>query len=194
MVDHERIRNILDDYFWMSDDAQVTISEEGLVSVVGGVNMKRSASKLPCGFDVVNGSFFCSDQGLTTLAGAPRVVTEDFGCHHNRLTTLEGGPTSVGGKYNCHGQNVVSLEGLPQTQMTRLFVQYTPTLPLLRALVAEEIWLDASPNMTALESLTTISRIEKILNDTRWVGQGRRGVFGCKKALIEAGFEGNARW
>ena len=194
MVDHERIANILDDYFWMSDGTEVEISEDGLVSLVGQANMKRKVSKLPCRFDVVKGNFFCSDQGLTTLEGAPRVVTEDFSCHHNKLTTLEGGPNSVGGRYTCHGQPLASLEGLPLTRMTRLFVTYTPALPLLRALVAKEIWLDPPPTMEDATSLEIISRVEYILNDPRWVGKGKEGAFECRMELKKAGFESNAKW
>ena len=41
---------------------------------------------------IVDGSFFCDGNHLTSLAGAPSRVTGDFYCNDNQLTSLEGMP------------------------------------------------------------------------------------------------------
>lgn len=192
MVDSLQIRNILDIYFQTSVGAKIEISDLGVVSVVGNVTMTTKARMLPCRFGVIQGNFTCVQQGLLSLDGAPQKVSGVFSCHHNKLTNLVGGPSSVGETYNCHGQELESLEGLPQTPIRRLFLTYTPKLPLLRTLVAQEIWLD--PSLTDLASLEDRNTVETILNDPRWVGQGKMGLFDCQKELEDAGFEENARW
>lgn len=64
----------------------------------------------------VGGTFLCEDNFLTSLAGAPQYVGENFRCGHNEITTLEGAPQHVGGLFHC-GDNplLVSLKGAPAT-------------------------------------------------------------------------------
>jgi hypothetical protein len=70
-----------------------------------------------------------------------------------------------------------------------LLLTYSPRLPLLRALVAKR-----GVRLWAGDELQTgdAEKVGEILN--KYAGEGRRGIFKCKKALIEAGFSGNARW
>jgi hypothetical protein len=196
MVDMDRIRNILDDYFWMSSGSKVEISEQGLVSVVGNVNMKRASRKLPCRFGEIKGSFSCVSQDLTSLDGAPHLVSGDFSCQHNKLKTLAGGPVTVGGAYNCQGQALVGLLGLPLTEFKRLYVTYTPKLPVLRALVARKIWLETSDTVARVgpKRREVTDKVEQILNDPRWMGKGQAGAIACAAELASAGFKANARW
>lgn len=51
---------------------------------------------------------------ITSLKGAPKIVTGDFDCSENRLTSLEFGPEKVGGNYNCNSNELISLEGAPK--------------------------------------------------------------------------------
>ena len=62
----------------------------------------------------VEGYFFCSYNELTSLAGAPREVGEGFYCPGNHLTSLEGAPQEVGGDFVCHLNNLTSLKGAPR--------------------------------------------------------------------------------
>jgi hypothetical protein len=59
--------------------------------------------------------FFCNDNQLITLEGAPQTVKGGFWCYDNELTTLEGAPQTVGGNFSCNGNHLTSLEGAPQT-------------------------------------------------------------------------------
>lgn len=65
-------------------------------------------------FGKIDGHFYCSNNELTSLEGAPRYVVKSFDCSNNKLTTLEGGPDRVWwGEYKCSKNQLTSLKGLP---------------------------------------------------------------------------------
>jgi len=61
----------------------------------------------------VGGDFFCSNNQLTSLKGAPSHVGGRFYCNNNKLTSLEGTPSRVGGDFTCYNNQLASLEGAP---------------------------------------------------------------------------------
>ena len=65
-------------------------------------------------FGVVGGSFYCNNNQLTSLEGAPRKVGEYFYCEHNQLTSLKGAPQKVGQVFSCGDNRLTTLEGAPQ--------------------------------------------------------------------------------
>jgi hypothetical protein len=65
--------------------------------------------------ETVGVSFWCNNNRLTTLEGAPEVVGRDFWCNNNRLTTLKGAPEVVGRGFYCHDNSLTTLEGAPQS-------------------------------------------------------------------------------
>ena len=88
----------------------------GLVDVDASVNLvNRKLTKLPLQFGKVTGNFFCDNNQLTTLEGAPKTVEGNFYCNHNKLTSLEGGPKEVEGNFYCNNNQLTSLEGAPKT-------------------------------------------------------------------------------
>ena len=62
----------------------------------------------------VVGFFWGMDNQLTTLKGAPHSVGSVFYCHRNQLTTLVGAPHSVGKSFECCDNALTSLEGAPR--------------------------------------------------------------------------------
>jgi hypothetical protein len=62
----------------------------------------------------VSVSFDCSDNQLTSLEGAPQKIGHSFYCHNNQLTSLEGAPREVGGGFYCGDNQLTTLEGAPQ--------------------------------------------------------------------------------
>ncbi len=62
----------------------------------------------------IEGNFYCGDNNLTTLRGAPREVGGYFWCENNQLTSLEGAPQKVGGYFSCHNNALTTLKGAPQ--------------------------------------------------------------------------------
>jgi len=63
---------------------------------------------------IVKGDFFCGNNSLTSLEGAPKKVGGNFYCPYNSFTSLEGAPEKVGGNFFCHDNKLTSLEGLPK--------------------------------------------------------------------------------
>jgi hypothetical protein len=61
--------------------------------------------------EIVDGSFDCSYNSLTSLEGAPKEVGESFWCHYNSITTLTGAPREVRGNFWCDHNKLTSLEG-----------------------------------------------------------------------------------
>ena len=91
--------------------------QTGLVDVEGDFDCKVKGLKSLSGisFGHVSGSFFCSNNQLTTLAGAPQTVDGNFSCDNNQLTTLAGAPQTVGESFFCYYNQLTSLVGAPQT-------------------------------------------------------------------------------
>jgi hypothetical protein len=63
----------------------------------------------------VQWNFVCNSNQLTSLEGAPQTVTGGFYCDDNQLTTLVGAPRTVGGEFYCYSNKLITLEGAPQT-------------------------------------------------------------------------------
>lgn len=90
---------------------------DGTYVVTGNINLcDEGLTELPDLSRVhVKGHFFCHNNRLTSLKGAPARVDGDFECGNNRLTTLKGAPAFVGGSFNCNDNELTTLEGAPQT-------------------------------------------------------------------------------
>lgn len=92
-----------------------TINNDRSINVDGDVLLYGlSLTKIPLKFKVVNGSFFCNLNGLTTLENCPEEVLGDFYCNDNQLVTLKGGPLKIGGNYDCSHNYLISLNYLPK--------------------------------------------------------------------------------
>jgi len=95
-----------------------TINGDGTIDGDGEkmVNLSyKGLIKLPLDFNKVGGSFYCHNNNLTSLEGAPKEVGGYFYCRYNKLTSLEGAPQSVGGYFDCSNNQLTNLEGAPQS-------------------------------------------------------------------------------
>jgi len=104
---------------WLDECVSGTWSvnpQTGLVDVTGDFWMpKRNLVDFKgVRFGKVSGFFNCSDNSLTSLAGAPQSVGKFFNCSDNSLTSLAGAPQEVGASFNCSDNSLTSLEGAPQ--------------------------------------------------------------------------------
>jgi len=89
-----------------------TINPDYSINVDGNVDFRyKYLTKLPLKFNKVIGSFFCYENLLTTLEGAPNYVGGYFSCTNNKLTSLEGCPKEIHGDFYCNDNNLISLEG-----------------------------------------------------------------------------------
>jgi hypothetical protein len=92
-----------------------TINQDGTVDVDGDVDLyNRRLKNLPLKFGKVGGNFYCGNNQLTTLEGAPKEVGGNFVCYNNQLTTLEGAPKVIGGNFACNRNQLITLEGAPK--------------------------------------------------------------------------------
>ena len=112
-------------------------TETGLVDVgIGGIvwsNLGLTDFK-GIKLGTVEGNFYCNNNQLSSLEGAPQVLGMGFYCQNNQLNTLKGAPQKVGwfsgennqlttlegapqevvGNFYCNNNQLVSLEGAPQ--------------------------------------------------------------------------------
>ena len=93
-----------------------SVNNEGLVDIKGDFWCEEQGLEdfLGIRFGKVSGRFWCHNNQLRTLDGAPREVGRNFRCHGNQLRTLEGSPRKVGGFFYCYGNPFISLEGAPE--------------------------------------------------------------------------------
>jgi hypothetical protein len=93
-----------------------TINDDGSIDVNSDVYMKNnddSLTEIPLDFNYVEGGFYCYDQELTSLKGAPKKTGGNFECGGNKLTSLEYCPTEVGSMFECGENQLTSLKGCP---------------------------------------------------------------------------------
>lgn len=163
---------------------QIT-SLESCPKYIGGLcvistNLLTSLEGVP---QSLNASFDCRQNNLKTLEGGPSTVNGDFRCEGNKLTNLVGAPLKVTGWLTCANNPLTSLEGIP-TELGGIELEYNRDLPLLRLLYAKQIDFYFAGRSAKI--------VTNILN--KYAGQGRSGAIDCKRELVAAGFEGNAKW
>lgn len=207
--------DILYENFWIKNEHEVIIDPQGLIIKASEVEVRlggESINEIPVPFLEVTGDFICSNVGLTTLKNAPKRVSGHFHVQGNKLQSLEHGPYHVGNQYCCHNNQLTnltgapkhsvlyleainnpltSLEGLPPNiQLLILSNNATMDLPLLRCLTVQARVAVAKYN----QDRDWDQKLNDILNDVRWAGQGKAGVLNCALELKKAGYGGNARW
>lgn len=184
MVNKEAIlrtfRNLFDPFeMYQDDETRLTVHDDGTLDVDGVVYLHHDVDELPIKFGVV-AQFFAVERGLKTLKNMPRTVKGPCHLDGNKLTTLVGAPETVGEDLELYRNPLENLNGFPREVGGKVKLIWAKNLPLLRTLVAKEIILHGQP------------RVDAILN--KYAGQGRGGAIDCKRELVAAGFEGNARW
>ena len=67
-----------------------TLNTDLTVDVKGDVELSRKGlTGIPVQFGNVGGSFYCHDNKLTSLNGAPKEVGKDFYCYNNAIKFTE---------------------------------------------------------------------------------------------------------
>lgn len=95
-----------------------TTRPDGMIEAEGNIalHLKNLVTLPDLSNVILKGDFFCNNNRLTSLVGAPAVVQGNFTCHENNLASLAGAPTVVGKTFWCHTGNpdLKHLEGAPQ--------------------------------------------------------------------------------
>ena len=153
----------------------------------------------------VGGDFWCNSNGLTSLEGAPELVGCDFVCQYNKLTSLKGAPSSVGFDFLCNSNELISLEGVSreigedlwcndnrltslkgiQNHIKKIGGDFNCTNNPIRSHILGLMMIEIGGKIKT--GLGNGTDIDEILN--KWKNQGRRGVMGAMKELIDLGYE-----
>ena len=134
----------------------VNISHKGLTKIP-----KKYKDK------IIDGSFNCDSNELTSLEGAPQEVGGYFYCHNNKLTSLEGAPQKVGGDFSCINNQLTSLEGAPQEVGGNFACYRNSNLPLseiLKYIIYSKIkgGINSDYNDEFLDKFNKANKHEKI--------------------------------
>jgi hypothetical protein len=190
-IDENEIKTLLWKYFSMQPTPYVFIDNDGLVNMQHGCELKDrfQIRKLPIKFGTVDAHFYCKDNALITLEGCPKVVKDSFDCTGNHLTSLVGGPEIVDGNYSCRHNQLTSLEGFPTSLYGDFYCTWTPFIPLLRT-------VQTGGEVVIEELDKKVQRVGAIINQCKKENPGsyRKAAIDARRKLIDAGFEGNAKW
>jgi len=103
-------------------------------------------------FGVVTGNFYCHNNRITSLEGAPQEVGKGFSCGNNSLTSLEGAPQKVGKVFSCSNNSLTSLKGAPTEVGYNFFCSNNMLTSLVGAPKKVGPYFDCSNNsLTSLE-------------------------------------------
>ena len=183
MVDKQEIAQVFRSWF-DTDSLRFEVNDDGTISGEGLIHTSaKLPRKLPVRFKTFTGSMWLMQTGLDTLEGLPEYLDGDLRVRGNQLSDLKGAPKIITGIFNIIDNPLESLEGFPNS-VTTVILDDDPKLPMLRLLNASEITIKGSRDPDY--------RVQEILN--KYAGQGRAGAIDCKRELVAAGFEGNARW
>ena len=133
----------------------------GEVDVDGGFNCSGQGLSDFKGvrFGGVRGFFYCHDNELSSLEGAPQKVGGSFLCYNNRLTSLDGAPQKVGVYFDCENNQLTTLEGATQKVGEYFYCDNNQLATLVGAPqeVGEDFW--CSNNPVSRETLGSIFRL-----------------------------------
>ena len=105
------------------------INEDLTVNVDDRVDLdNKNLSEIPVKFGIINGSFYCDCNNLTSLKGCPKVVKGDFDCSYNKLKSLEYSPREIDGNFNCSCNKLKSLEGCSEIVNRNFNCEYNTNL------------------------------------------------------------------
>jgi hypothetical protein len=110
----------------------------------------KDLTEIPVQFGRVSGKFWCHNNRLTSLRGAPYWVQESMRCDHNRLTSLEFIPTYIGNTFLCHNNS----------QLTPFAMRFA-----LKSKIGEIVGLNKNPNIRRVfqSSLDMVPRESDII-------------------------------
>ncbi len=99
--DYETIEQSLNDFEIQNYEI---IQENGkfIVNVNGDIKLRgKNLNRIPFNFGIVSGGFYCTNNQLTSLEGAPNEVGGDFYCRYNpiKFTVEDVKNTKIGGGF-----------------------------------------------------------------------------------------------
>jgi len=149
-------------------------------------------------------NFYCNNNNLTSLKGAPSSVAGDFGCSNNNLTSLKGAPSSVGGNFWCTNNSLTSLNGAPSLVGSNFYC-YRNNLTSLKDINKQlkkmngTFYAHVNPITSHVIGLLLIpgckevrldnEQVQDILNRHLESPFGNRRFLDCQSELLDAGLD-----
>ena len=112
-------------------------------------------------FGTVSGYFDCDGNRLTSLVGSPESVGGDFFCSYNQLSSLDGAPESVEGYFYCYSNQLTSLVGAPVEVGGHFICSYNQLISLEGAPESIGGNIYCSENLVSEETLLAIYKLMK---------------------------------
>lgn len=145
----------------------------------------RGLTKLPSDLPKkINGDFNCYDNALTSLAYCPSEVGGTFTCSFNDLTSLEHCPSEVGKIFYCEYNKLTSLKDVHK-QIKKIGRDFRCYKNPIRSHILGLMLISIGGNIST--GLGDGEDVDAILN--KWKNRGRKGVLGCQRDLIDAGYK-----
>lgn len=196
MVDKEAVLETFQHYFNYGDEIihnkQYSWDPNGKLNIHTGISVEfgfpMPDGMWPVEFGRIEGILNMQNSGLQHLEGGPVEVWEDLDLSLNPLVNLKGLTTHIGGRLLLEGIKFKSLEGLPPNLSVE--ISWYPDMPMLRLLTCK--WIELPWRQMQLPADAPEKQVLSILR--KWRHHGKAGVIDCKRELVAAGFEGNARW
>lgn len=131
----------------------------------------------------ITSSFYCFGNRLTSLAHYPSEIGGTFECGSNLLTSLEYCPSIVGGDFMRADNRLPSLENIHE-QIKKIGGEFWCFDNPIKSHILGLMLIDIGGNITT--DLGDGEDVDMILN--KWKNQGRKGVLGAQRELLELGY------
>ena len=132
----------------------------------------------------VTKNFNCNNNKLTSLEGAPQLVGGDFWCNKNELTSLEGAPQSVDGVFWCNNNELTSLKREEIQHIKKIGAGFMCADNPIRSHILGLMMISIGGEIKT--ELGDGEDVDAILN--KWKNQGRKGVLGARRELLDLGY------
>jgi hypothetical protein len=140
----------------------------------------RLPSDLP---EKVDGYFACIDNRLTSLKGCPKEVGGNFLCTSNNLTSLEYCPKIVHHSFICSNNEINTLKDIHR--YIEKVGWFTCRMNPIESCILGLMLIEFVGSCTT--ELGDGKDVDAILN--KWKNQGRKGVLGAQRELLDLGYE-----
>lgn len=132
----------------------------------------------------VGGDFYCGGNELVSLEYSPSKVAGGFVCNVNKLTSLERCPSIVEGVFDCKDNALTSLRDIHK-HIKKIGGSFRCNNNPIKSHVLGLMLIQIGGNITTC--LDNGLDVDEILN--RWKNQGRKGVLGAQRELLDLGYE-----
>lgn len=132
----------------------------------------------------ISGNFYCFDNQLTSLEHCPIEIGGNFDCSSNQLTTLEFCPSVIGGFFNCYLNRLTTLKDIHR-HVKKIGGRFSGHDNRIKSHILGLMLIEIGGKIGT--GLGDGKDVDEILN--KWKNQGRKGVLGCQRELIDMGYE-----